>query len=146
MTFTLEAAEIDETCVGHAYGDTADFFADTDCTGLSRALYSAEVDGEPVVVSVTRVRLPDTATARDLRALTDRNGSGNVNDLLREGVRYTGAPRSCPARSTPAPCPARRSRSSRPPGSPRTPTGARPTSTRWPANGLALQVPAFPAE
>ena len=48
--------------------------------------------GEPVVVSVARVRMPDTATARDLRALTDRNGSGNVNDLLREGVRYTGSP------------------------------------------------------
>ena len=41
---------------------------------------------------MSRVRLPDAATARDLRALTDRNGSGNVSDLLREGVRYTGSP------------------------------------------------------
>jgi hypothetical protein len=44
------------------------------------------------VVSVTRVRMPDTSTARDLRALADRNGSGNVSDLLREGVTYAGAP------------------------------------------------------
>jgi hypothetical protein len=36
--------------------------------------------------------MPDTAAARELQALTDRNGSGNVNDLLREGVRYTGSP------------------------------------------------------
>jgi hypothetical protein len=36
--------------------------------------------------------MPDTTTARDLRALTDRNGSGNVNDLLREGVTYAGGP------------------------------------------------------
>jgi hypothetical protein len=36
--------------------------------------------------------MPDTATARDLRALTDRNGSGNVSDLLREGVTYPGGP------------------------------------------------------
>ena len=92
VTYTLEAAETDVTCIGHAYGDTADYFADNDCTGLSRALYSAEVAGEPVVVSVTRVRLADAATARDLRSLTDRNGSGNVSDLLREGVRYTGSP------------------------------------------------------
>ena len=43
-------------------------------------------------MSVARVAMPDTASARDLRALTDRNGSGNVNDLLREGVRYSGGP------------------------------------------------------
>jgi hypothetical protein len=92
VRFTLQAVQADDTCVGHAYGQVADFFAATNCTGLSRALYSAEVDGAPVVVSVTRVRMPDTKTARDLRALADRNGSGNVSDLLREGVTYTGAP------------------------------------------------------
>jgi hypothetical protein len=90
--YTVEAVQVDETCLGHAYGETAEFFAGADCTGLSRALYSTEIDGEAVVVSVSRVQLPDAATARDLRALTDRNGSGNVNDLLREGVRYTGSP------------------------------------------------------
>jgi hypothetical protein len=92
VTYTLEAVKTDDTCLGHAYGNTADFFADHDCTGLSRGLYSAEINGKPVVVSVIRVRLGDTSTARDLRSLTDRNGSGNVSDLLREGVRYTGSP------------------------------------------------------
>jgi hypothetical protein len=92
VQYTVEAVEADDTCLGHAYGKTADFFADSDCTGLSRALYSAEIDGEPVVVSVSRVQLSDAATARSLRTLTDANGSGNVSDLLREGVRYTGSP------------------------------------------------------
>jgi hypothetical protein len=90
--YTVEAVQVDDTCAGHAYGDTAAFFAGADCTGLSRALYSTRIDGEPVVVSVARVQMPDTAAARELQALTDRNGSGNVNDLLREGVRYTGSP------------------------------------------------------
>ncbi|MGY2066763.1 hypothetical protein [Blastococcus sp. SYSU DS0619] len=90
--FTVEAVRVDDTCAGHAYGSVADFFAGTDCAGLSRALYSAEVDGAPVVVSVSRVTMSDAAVARELRALTDRNGSGNVNDLLREGVTYDGAP------------------------------------------------------
>jgi hypothetical protein len=36
--------------------------------------------------------MPDTATARSLQELADRNGSGNISDLLREGVRYTGGP------------------------------------------------------
>jgi hypothetical protein len=92
IEYTVEAVDLEDTCIGHAYGDTAAFFAMTDCTALSRALYSAVVDGEPVVVSVSRVQMADTAAARSLQALTDRNGSGNVNDLLREGVRYTGSP------------------------------------------------------
>jgi hypothetical protein len=45
-----------------------------------------------VVVSVVRVQMPDNGLARELQSLTDRNGSGNVSDLLREGVRYTGSP------------------------------------------------------
>jgi hypothetical protein len=90
--FRLEAVQVDETCAGHAYGDTAAFFAQLDCTGLSRALYSTQVDGAAVVLAVARVRMPDTGAARELQALTDRNGSGNVSDLLREGVRYTGSP------------------------------------------------------
>ncbi|MCW2698725.1 MAG: uncharacterized protein JWQ45_260 [Blastococcus sp.] len=92
VAYRLEAVQVDDTCVGHSYGDTADFFATTNCTGVSRALYSAELDGGPVVVSVSRVQMADPATARQLQALTDRNGSGNISDLLREGVRYTGSP------------------------------------------------------
>jgi hypothetical protein len=92
MRYTLEAMQIDDTCVGHAYGETEAFFEATNCTGLSRALWSAELPAGPVVVSVVRVRMPDTATARELRALTDRNGSGNVSDLLREGITYPGGP------------------------------------------------------
>jgi hypothetical protein len=90
--YTVEAVQVDDTCAGHAYGDTAGFFAGADCTGLSRALYSTDINGASVVVSVARIQMPDTATARQLQALTDRNGSGNVSDLLREGIRYTGSP------------------------------------------------------
>ncbi len=92
VAYTVQAAELETSCAGHAYGDTAAFFQASDCTGLTRALYSAQLGGRDVVVSVTRVHMPDTAAARELRGLTDRNGSGNVSDLLREGVRYPGGP------------------------------------------------------
>jgi hypothetical protein len=92
VSYTMEAAKVDSTCMGHGYGDVGNYFAGTDCTGLSRALYSAEVEGRPVVVSISRIRMPDTATARALQQLADRNGSGNVSDLLREGVHYDGGP------------------------------------------------------
>ncbi|SFK98189.1 hypothetical protein [Geodermatophilus ruber] len=92
LAFVAQEVRVDDTCVGNAYGTVADFFADSDCAGLARALYSTEIAGRPAVVSVAVVDMGDSAGARALRALTDRNGSGNVGDLLREGVRYEGGP------------------------------------------------------
>jgi hypothetical protein len=92
VAFTVQATKVDDTCVGHAYGAVGDFFNATNCLGLSRALYSTQLDGKPVVVAVSRVRMPDAASAAALKALADRDGTGNVSDLLREGVTYNGAP------------------------------------------------------
>jgi hypothetical protein len=92
VTFTLERTRTDTTCVGHSYGQVAGFFDTTDCVGLSRALYSATVGGHPMVVAISHVRMADAATAQALKQLTDSNGTGNVSDLLREGVRYPGGP------------------------------------------------------
>ncbi|MGY1620578.1 hypothetical protein ACI789_00090 [Geodermatophilus sp. SYSU D00965] len=92
LTFVAQEVRVDDTCEGNAYGAVADFFSDTDCAGLARALYSTEVQGRPVVVSVSVVDMGEASPARALRALADRNGSGNVSDLLREGARYDGGP------------------------------------------------------
>jgi hypothetical protein len=91
-TFVAERVQTDPTCVGNAYGAVAAFFTGTDCSGLARALYSTDVGGRPVVVSVSVADMGDAEGARALRELADRNGSGNVSDLLREGVRYAGGP------------------------------------------------------
>ncbi|WP_246080767.1 hypothetical protein, partial [Modestobacter altitudinis] len=91
-TFTLRAVEVDDTCRGHAYDAVAAFFASSDCTGLRRSLWSADAGGQPAVVSLSRVTMPDVANAQALRSLADTDGSGNVNDLLREGVGYDGGP------------------------------------------------------
>ncbi|MGY1604715.1 hypothetical protein [Geodermatophilus sp. SYSU D00815] len=90
--YRLEAVQVTDTCIGHGYGDVGDSFATTDCVGLSRGLYSAQLEGRPIVVAVSHVRMPDSASARGLRALADTTGTGNVSDLLRDGVTYTGAP------------------------------------------------------
>ncbi|SHF89180.1 hypothetical protein [Geodermatophilus nigrescens] len=91
-TYVLQQVQTADTCLGNAYGDVASFFESTDCAGLSRALWSTDVEGRDVVVSVSTVDMGDAAAARQLRALADTNGSGNVSDLLREGVRYPGGP------------------------------------------------------
>jgi hypothetical protein len=91
-TFTLQAVRQDTTCRGHAYNAVADFFAHSDCTALTRSLWSADAGGQPAVVSLSRVTMPDVGNAQALRALADTDGSGNVSDLLREGVRFAGGP------------------------------------------------------
>jgi len=91
-TFTLESAQEDGSCQGHAYDAVAEFFGRSDCTALSRSLWSAGTGGQPAVVAVSRVTMPDAGSAQALLALADTDGSGNVNDLLREGVRYEGGP------------------------------------------------------
>jgi hypothetical protein len=92
VSFTVQASRVDKTCIGHAYGAVAQSFTTNDCAGLARALYSAQVDGKPAVVAVSRVHMRDNAGAAALKTLADRDGTGNVSDLLREGVRYTGGP------------------------------------------------------
>jgi hypothetical protein len=91
-TFVAQRVQTDPTCVGNAYGAVADFFTATDCAGLARALYSTEVGGRPVVVSVSMADMGEESGALALRALADQDGSGNVSDLLREGVRYPSGP------------------------------------------------------
>ncbi|WP_222193172.1 hypothetical protein [Modestobacter italicus] len=92
VTFTLQATQVDATCQGHAYDAVAGFFERTDCAGLDRSLWSAQAGGQPAVVSLARVTMPDDASAQALRSLADTDGSGNVSDLLREGVSWEGGP------------------------------------------------------
>jgi hypothetical protein len=90
--FTLEATRVDTSCADHAYDKVAGFFAATDCAGLSRALYSADAHGHAMVLAISKTRMRNAADARRLKALADTSGTGNVSDLLREGVRYAGGP------------------------------------------------------
>lgn len=92
--FTQHSARADTDCAGNAYGQVADFFRTTPCTGLRRLLLTSSVDGRPVVVSVSTVTMPDEQQAEALKKLADTNGTGNVNDLLRAGVRVPSVPGS----------------------------------------------------
>lgn len=92
--FTQHAARPDTDCAANAYGKVAEFFRGTPCTKLDRTLYSTTMDGRLVVASVSVVQMPTEQAATDLKKLADTNGTGNVNDLLRAGVRVPGGPES----------------------------------------------------
>ncbi|MEU2349487.1 hypothetical protein [Modestobacter sp. NPDC049651] len=95
-TFTLRVTDTVDTCRGHAYGAVAGFFDSADCTGLGRALWAADAGGQPAVVSIARVTMPDESIATALLSLVNSDGTGNVSDLLREGRSYPGGPSELP--------------------------------------------------
>jgi hypothetical protein len=76
-------------CVALSYGKTKKFFGDSNCKRLSRALYTGTAEGKKVLVSVVLVTMPDAAKAKQLKALTDTDGTGNVTDLVLDGTYKT---------------------------------------------------------
>lgn len=75
----------DSDCAPHAYGETKNFLTKTPCQQLTRALYTTAMpDGRTVYTSVSVVRMKSAEDAVRLKALTEQNGTGNVNDLVKE--------------------------------------------------------------
>lgn len=73
-------------CADHAYGRIQEHLKSTPCDHLSRQLFVAKVDGRTIYVSVSVVTMPDEKKAADLRKRTDTDGSGNINDVVRDGL------------------------------------------------------------
>ncbi|MBK1788569.1 hypothetical protein JHE00_29940 [Prauserella sp. ASG 168] len=90
---TVAGPEVSDDCEANSYGDVVDWFADHPCERVSRALYTTETDGARALVSVVVVTMPQASDAQQLKAVTDTEGTGNVNDLVRdESVSLPGAP------------------------------------------------------
>ncbi|MGH3494294.1 MAG: hypothetical protein ACRDRL_30570 [Sciscionella sp.] len=84
---------VDTDCVAHSYGKTKQFLDKTRCRLLTRTLYTTRVNGVEVFSSVSAVRMADAGAAARLEQLTDRNNTGNVTDLVKDGVTAPGAPK-----------------------------------------------------
>lgn len=78
---------IDRNCSAHAYGTIKEFLTPAGvCEKVTQALYTTEVDGRAALVSVSVVHMSTPELAAELRSITDRTGTGNVSDLVVEGV------------------------------------------------------------
>ncbi|HEU5475008.1 MAG TPA: hypothetical protein VFV67_30565 [Actinophytocola sp.] len=91
FTFTpvpeVAAPRHDSNCAEHAYDKVKAFLQSTPCQQLTRGLYTTtSQDGRKVYASVSVVRMASDADAAQLRELADKDNTGNVNDLVREGI------------------------------------------------------------
>jgi hypothetical protein len=76
-----------ENCAEHAYGkQVPPFLASTPCDHLTRQLFVTKVDGRTIYTSVSVVTMKNEAKAAALRDLTDKDGTGNISDVVRDKV------------------------------------------------------------
>jgi hypothetical protein len=91
----------DTDCAAHAYGQVVAYLQQHPCTGMTRLLATTVVNGRPVGFAQTTIGFSGDypqiyQTAGDFRQLVTADGTGNINDLLREGRRLPTGPTSVP--------------------------------------------------
>jgi hypothetical protein len=75
-------------CAAKSSGQVKQWFTQHPCQRLARALFNTAYGNSPVIVSVAVVTTSSPAEAQQLKALADRDGTGNVIDLLRDGTAH----------------------------------------------------------
>jgi hypothetical protein len=83
-------------CAGHSHGRTKRSFENHNCAGATRTLATGQVDGRPVLFVVSRIAMRSAEAAASIKQVLDASDTGNLNDLLREGKNFPGAPRTMP--------------------------------------------------
>lgn len=94
--WTRQASDSQTDCAAHSYGQVRSFFAGTPCTSVKRLLATTSVQGRTVVIASNVVAFDTPVQAQKYLALVNADGTGNISDLLREGVTFAGAPAKLP--------------------------------------------------
>ncbi|MFJ9785484.1 hypothetical protein ACIRSS_38330 [Amycolatopsis sp. NPDC101161] len=92
LQFSLRAADHDQRCASHAFGDAQASLQQTSCSGVRRASYAADVDGRGAAVTIGIVEFPDAAQAAAFKAVADTPGGGGVLDLATETGKWGATP------------------------------------------------------
>lgn len=97
------AETADTECSSHAYGaPVIAYLTAHPCNSLLRLLATTTVNGRAVGLAQSGIGFtgagPDVyKTAGDFMKLVTENGTGNINDLLREGRRLPSGPTAVPS-------------------------------------------------
>ncbi|WP_199439040.1 hypothetical protein [Umezawaea beigongshangensis] len=77
----------DTDCAANAYTKTQEYLRAKPCEELIRALYTTTTDdGRKVYTSISIVKMKTVEDAVGLKNLTTQDDTGNVNDLIKQGV------------------------------------------------------------
>ncbi len=94
--YTVRVTDVITDCARHSRSKTRTSFRQQNCVKATRILGSGSVSGRPVLFVVARIQMPSGEAATSVKKVLDGTGTGNLNDLLREGRTFRGAPGSMP--------------------------------------------------
>jgi hypothetical protein len=95
--YAMKVTDVITDCASHSHGRTKTSFQANDCVKATRSLASGRVSGRPVLFVVARIQMASAEEAASVKQVLDATGTGNLNDLLREGKSFPGAPNKMPS-------------------------------------------------
>jgi hypothetical protein len=94
--YAVKVTDVITDCWRHSYGRTRVSLEAANCVKATRSLATGKVRGHPTLFVVARIQMSSVEAAASLKQVLDANGTGNLNDLLREGRTFPGAPERMP--------------------------------------------------
>lgn len=94
--YAVKVTDVITDCADHSRGKAKASFKAENCLRATRLLATGEVGGRPVLYVVSRIEMATSDAAASVKQVLDGNGTGNLNDLLRDGKTYPGAPYEMP--------------------------------------------------
>ena len=94
--YLVKVRDVITDCAGHSRGKAQASFKAENCLKATRTLATGEVNGRPVLFVVSRIEMATGEAAASVKQVLDGSGTGNLNDLLRDGKTYQGAPAKMP--------------------------------------------------
>jgi hypothetical protein len=94
--YAVKVTDVITDCAGHSHGKMKSSFEAHNCVKATRSLATGQVRGRPALFVVSRNQMASVEAAASVKQVLDATGTGNLNDLLREGKTFPGAPGTMP--------------------------------------------------
>jgi hypothetical protein len=94
--YAVKLTDVITDCASHSHGKTKSSFEAQNCVKATRSLATGRVRGRPALFVVARIQMASVEAAAAVKQVLDATGTGNLNDLLREGKSFPGAPETMP--------------------------------------------------
>ena len=94
--YAVKVTDVITDCASHSHGRTKSSFRAENCVKATRFLATGQVIGRPTVFVVSRIQMASPDAAASVKQVLDATDTGNLNDLLREGRTFPGAPNTMP--------------------------------------------------
>jgi hypothetical protein len=94
--YAVKLSDVVIDCAKHARGKVKTSFGTLPCVKATRSLATGRISGRPALFVISRIQMASAEAAASIKQVLDGSGTGNLNDLLREGKTFPGGPQKMP--------------------------------------------------